>query len=120
MAKNKNIVYGFIDELIEPSFNTARKELDEISKYAKEIDGIADIKAYDVFYYGEKYKFFPNRGYIRSKFNNRCALTTCHKYFSIGAKIISAHLYDKDGDYYHPREDTGKDFWICRKHSKNY
>ena len=56
MAKSKDIVYKFIDDLIEPSLNTAKKEIDIIKDYAIQKDNIDDLQAWDTAYYSALYK----------------------------------------------------------------
>ena len=56
MAKSKNNVYKLIDELIDPSFKTAKDEFEIIKKYAFNKDGINELKSWDTAYYSNMYK----------------------------------------------------------------
>ena len=56
MAQNKKTVYDFIDSLVEPSYSKANEEVQEISEYAKKIDGLDQLESFDLMYYGEKLK----------------------------------------------------------------
>ncbi|MCB0394723.1 MAG: M3 family metallopeptidase, partial [Bdellovibrionales bacterium] len=56
MAKSASQVFNFLEELLKPSRPSAEKDLDMIRKKAKELDGISDLKQWDVNYYMEKLK----------------------------------------------------------------
>ena len=55
-AKSEDRVLKFLWQLVELSKNQAQKELKELEEFAKEIDGIEKLEAYDVSYYLEKLK----------------------------------------------------------------
>ena len=50
MAQNKKTVYDFIDSLVEPSYSKANEEVQEISEYAKKIDGLDQLESFDLMY----------------------------------------------------------------------
>ena len=56
MAQSKDRVYKLIDDLIEPSYNGAKKEIQAVKDYALKIDGLEDFQAWDSSYYGELLK----------------------------------------------------------------
>ena len=56
MAKTKKTVMGFLDDLYNNSYNAAKKDIEDLKKFAKKIDGIDDLKGWDVSYYAEKLK----------------------------------------------------------------
>ena len=56
MAKNKKNVYKLIDDLIEPSYKGAKKELKMIQEFAKKEDNLDKLNPWDTAYYSEMYK----------------------------------------------------------------
>ena len=54
MAKSKDKVMDFLDDLIEASLPAAQKDLDSLLRFAKEIDGVSELKPWDVSFYQEK------------------------------------------------------------------
>ena len=56
MAENSANVYKLLDNLYDHSFDAASKELDELKKFASELDGLEDFRQWDFAYYKEKLK----------------------------------------------------------------
>jgi peptidyl-dipeptidase Dcp len=56
MAKSKDNVYKLINDLIEPSYESAKNEYKNISNYALESDNKNSINPWDISYYSDKYK----------------------------------------------------------------
>jgi len=55
-ANNQDEVIGFLDDLADAALPQARKELEELKRFAKKVDNIDDLSGYDVGYYSEKLK----------------------------------------------------------------
>lgn len=56
MAKNTTEVLKFLNDLVERSSEAAKKEVQELIDFAKEKDGLTELKAWDLMYYKEKLK----------------------------------------------------------------
>jgi peptidyl-dipeptidase Dcp len=56
MAKDTSTVKDFLMKLLEPSKKAALKDFSEVSEFAKELDGVDDMKPWDFSYYSEKLK----------------------------------------------------------------
>lgn len=56
MAKSPTNVFKFLNELLEPSKASAQKDLEELKAFASKLDGLTDLKPWDVPYYSEKLK----------------------------------------------------------------
>lgn len=56
MAKNPETVRTFLAGLLKASKAAAQKDLDEVTAFAKDLDGLSDIKPWDFAYYSEKLK----------------------------------------------------------------
>ncbi len=55
-ASSVESVVEFLTELAENSLPQGKDEIDRLKEFAKELDGIDDLAAYDVAYYSEKLK----------------------------------------------------------------
>ncbi|ADV46480.1 M3 family metallopeptidase [Nitratifractor salsuginis] len=55
-ARDEWEVTDFLEKLTELSLPQGRAELEELRRFARELDGIEDLASYDVAYYGEKLK----------------------------------------------------------------
>ncbi len=55
-AKEEKRVLKFLWELVDYSKDRAKEELRELEEFAKELDGIKELKSYDFAYYAEKLK----------------------------------------------------------------
>jgi peptidyl-dipeptidase Dcp len=56
MTKSPSIVFDFLDNIQEKALPFAKKEFEELSAYAKKLDGIEDLQKWDSGYYSEKLK----------------------------------------------------------------
>ncbi|MCP4177478.1 MAG: M3 family metallopeptidase [bacterium] len=56
MAKDPAVVMDFLQEIKEKALPIAKKEVEELAKYAKELDGIEHFERFDCGYYSEKLK----------------------------------------------------------------
>jgi len=55
-APSQDKVIEFLNQLLDTALPPAKKELEELKAFAKELDGISDLQSYDVAYYSEKLK----------------------------------------------------------------
>lgn len=55
-ASSEEEVLTFLNELVKASRNQAIKEVEQLQKFAKELDGIEQLQSYDLAYYSEKIK----------------------------------------------------------------
>ena len=56
MAENQKNIYNLLDNLYESCVDHARNDLKQIADLAKKLDGIKNIKSWDIPYYSEKLK----------------------------------------------------------------
>lgn len=56
MAKNPKTVMEFLNKLLAASKNAGMKDVQELTEFANKLDGIKEIKPWDVAYYSEKLK----------------------------------------------------------------
>ena len=56
MAKSPSIVFDFLNNIQEKALPFAKKEFEELSAYAKKLDGIDQLQKWDSGYYSEKLK----------------------------------------------------------------
>lgn len=56
MAKSADSVKAFLQQLLTPSQNAAKKEIQELAAFAKKFDGTTSIMPWDFAYYAEKLK----------------------------------------------------------------
>jgi len=56
MAQNPEKVKAFLNDLLEKAKPAAQKEFDELTDFAKELDGIEQLEKWDGAYYSEKLK----------------------------------------------------------------
>lgn len=54
MAESTEQVVGFLEDLAKQSKPVAQQDIDELRAFAKEVDGLQDLQAWDVSYYAEK------------------------------------------------------------------
>jgi len=55
-AKNEDEVLNFLNKLLETSRSQAIKEIEELKKFAYELDKITNLQSYDITYYSQKLK----------------------------------------------------------------
>lgn len=56
MAKNPTTVMEFLNKLLAASKNAGLKDVQELTEFANKLDGLTEIKPWDVAYYSEKLK----------------------------------------------------------------
>ncbi|AHZ83557.1 M3 family metallopeptidase [Bdellovibrio bacteriovorus] len=56
MAKNPKTVMDFLNKLLAASKNAGLKDVQELTEFANKLDGLTEIKPWDVAYYSEKLK----------------------------------------------------------------
>ena len=56
MAKTPETVRTFLEDLLEKALPAAKKEFDELERFAKKLDGIERLEKWDSAYYSEKLK----------------------------------------------------------------
>jgi peptidyl-dipeptidase Dcp len=56
MTKSPSVVFDFLDNIQEKALPFAKKEFEELSAYAKKLDGIDQLQKWDSGYYSEKLK----------------------------------------------------------------
>ncbi|MCC6138764.1 MAG: M3 family metallopeptidase [Bdellovibrionaceae bacterium] len=56
MAKSPETVKTFLTQLLAPSQTAAKKEINELTAFAKKLDGVTTIMPWDFAYYSEKLK----------------------------------------------------------------
>jgi len=56
MADSTDAVLHFLQDLVSKSRPRAQQEFDELQRFARDLDGIDELQAWDVPYYGEKLK----------------------------------------------------------------
>ncbi len=56
MAETPKQVYDFLNQLLEPSLLSAKKDLQELREFAKELNGPVELMPWDFSFYSEKLK----------------------------------------------------------------
>ncbi|MDH5766142.1 MAG: M3 family metallopeptidase [Gammaproteobacteria bacterium] len=56
MANTTDDVLQFLNQLVEKSYPRAQQEFEQLKQFAKKLDNITDMKAWDIAYYAEKLK----------------------------------------------------------------
>jgi oligopeptidase A len=97
MAKTPKQVLNFLDTLVKKTTPAAKKEFRELCTFAKKIDGITNLKPWDIAYYSEKLRqktytlsqeelrpYFPEHQVLQGLFN------IAHKLFGITVKASAA------------------------------
>ena len=56
MAEKQENIYNLLDNLYESCIDHAKNDLKQIEDLAKKLDGIENIKSWDIPYYSEKLK----------------------------------------------------------------
>ncbi|VTP95122.1 M3 family metallopeptidase [Sphingobacterium daejeonense] len=107
MAQDPKTVNSFLNDLLSKGKPAAIREFDELSKYAKEKDGIDHLEKWDASYYSEKLKqekFNLDDEKLRSYFKLENVLNgvfeIAHRLYGLNFKEI--HNIDK----YHPEVQT--------------
>lgn len=107
MAENPENVRKFLQELLEKSKPAADRELEELTRFAEQTDGINLLEKWDSTYYSEKLKqqkFQLDDELLKPYFelNNvlQGAFDVAHRLFGINFKQVN------DVDVYHPEVQT--------------
>jgi oligopeptidase A len=117
MAESPEKVEAFLSDLLEKAKPAARKEYDELEKFAKELDGINRLEKWDAAYYSEKLKqklfdlddeklkpYFPLEQVIEGVF------TISKKLYDLNfEQIRDIDVYHPDVTTYKVTDGTGKD-----------
>ena len=114
MAESKDRVYQLIDDLIEPSFSGAKKEIQEVKDFALKVDGLTDFQAWDSSYYSELlkqsiYDFDEEclRPYFDSKNVIKGVFDVAKKLYGLNfEQLFDVHVYHEDVKVY---KVTGED-----------
>lgn len=98
MAEKPENVYAFLDKLKDVYKTGAKKDLEDLQKFAKERDGLNEIKPWDVAYYSEKLKekiFEFSSEDLRPYFPLDKVLKGCFEHFSklFGVKFAATDKY---------------------------
>src|SRR5690554_1597189 len=107
MAENPENVRKFLQELLEKSKPAADRELEELTRFAEQTDGINLLEKWDSTYYSEKLKqqkfqlddellkpYFELKNVLQGAFD------VAHRLFGINFKQVN------DVDVYHPEVQT--------------
>lgn len=85
MAESPDTVFSFLEKLRDSYKPAAEKDLEELQAFAKETDGLEDLKQWDVGYYAEKLKqklFDFTSEDLRPYFQLDKVLDGCFEHFS--------------------------------------
>ncbi len=103
MAKSPEQVLNFLNNLIEKSKSSAKKDLQELSDFAKETDHIEKLEAWDVAFYTEKLrktKYALSQEDLRSYFPVNKVISGM---FEVVKRLYGIHIVErKDIDTWHP------------------
>jgi len=118
MAKSPDTVLGFLDQLKDAYKPAAEKDLKELQEFAKETDGLDDLKPWDVGYYAEKLKqklFDYSSEELRPYFKLESVLDGVFEHFSklFGLSFEAAEAYPtwhKDVTAYEVHDENSGDF----------
>ena len=116
MTKSPSIVFDFLDNIQEKALPFAKKEFEELSAYAKKLDGIEDLQKWDSGYYSEKLKkekFAIDDELLRPYFQlekvTDGVFTTAQKLFGITFhKRTDIDTYHTEVVTYEVKDENGK------------
>ncbi|MFJ1428661.1 M3 family metallopeptidase [Capnocytophaga canimorsus] len=107
MAQSPEKVNVFLKDLLEKALPAAKRELEDLKKYAFEKDGITDLQKWDTSYYGEKLKqerFEFDDEILKPFFRLENVVAGM---FKIAHRLYGLHFTLTDTiDKYHPEVDT--------------
>lgn len=114
MAKNSSIVLNFINEIHNKSFDFAKREIDELREFARNIDGIETLEKWDFNYYLEKLqkeKFNIDDNLLKPYFKTRSVIDgvfkTVNKLYNLTFKRNNyVPVYDKSVEVYEVYDDN--------------
>ncbi len=116
MAETPEKVKSFLNELLEKAKPAAQKEFDELTAFAKELDGIDHLEKWDGAYYSEKLKqkrFNLDDEKLKPYFELKNVINGV---FTVAQKLYGLHFEEVQNiDKYHPdvktyevKDDTGE------------
>ncbi|SFS54679.1 M3 family metallopeptidase [Sphingobacterium wenxiniae] len=107
MAQSPAKVKAFLNDLLEKAKPAALKEFDELTQFAKELDGIEQLEKWDGAYYTEKLKqkkFQLDDELLKPYFKLENVLSGA---FLVAEKLFGLHFLEVDNiDKYHPEVQT--------------
>ena len=102
MAESSDKVLSFLNELLEKAKPAAQKEFDNLTAYAKKLDGIDELQKWDGAYYSEKLKkelFSLDQELLKPYFKLENVINGV---FEIATKLFDLHFEEIDTiDKYH-------------------
>ncbi|MFB1012865.1 MAG: M3 family metallopeptidase [Bacteroidia bacterium] len=116
MTKSPSVVFDFLDNIQEKALPFAKKEFEELSAYAKRLDGIDQLQKWDSGYYSEKLKkekFAIDDELLRPYFQLERVVAgvfkTAKKLFGITFhQHTDIDLYHGDVQTYEVKDENGK------------
>jgi peptidyl-dipeptidase Dcp len=137
MAKSPNTVVNFLEDLKSKSFTFAQKEFNELEEFAKNLDGIDELKGFDGAYYSEKLKQ-ERFNFDEEKLKPYLSLEKCEQgMFELATKLFGLrfevttevpvyhadvktyYVYDSEDNFvsvfytdYHPRPGKRQGAWM--------
>ncbi len=107
MAETPEKVKSFLNELLEKAKPAAQKEFDELTAFAKELDGIERLEKWDGAYYSEKLKqklFNLDDEKLKPYFELKNVINGV---FTVAEKLYGLHFEEVQNiDKYHPDVKT--------------
>jgi Zn-dependent oligopeptidase len=107
MAQNPTKVLSFLNDILEKAKPAAKKEFEQLSAFAKELDGIEHLEKWDSAYYSEKLKqklFNLDDEILKPYFKLENVLNGA---FTIAEKLFGITFIEVlDIDKYHPDVQT--------------
>ena len=107
MAETPEKVKSFLNELLEKAKPAAQKEFDELTAFAKELDGIERLEKWDGAYYSEKLKqklFNLDDEKLKPYFELKNVINGV---FTVAEKLYGLHFEEvQNMDKYHPDVKT--------------
>ena len=119
MAEAPDTVLGFLDKLKKAYKPAAEQDLKRIQDFAKDTDGIDELKPWDFGYYSEKLKqklFDFSSEDLRPYFPLDKVLSGCFEHFS---KLFGLEFREATGKYQRWHEDV-KIFELYDKETQNF
>lgn len=107
MAETPEKVKSFLNELLEKAKPAAKKEFEELTAFAKELDGIDHLEKWDGAYYSEKLKqklFNLDDEKLKPYFELKNVINGV---FTVAQKLYGLHFKEVQNiDKYHPEVKT--------------
>ncbi|MFV0561582.1 M3 family metallopeptidase [Malaciobacter mytili] len=112
MANSEEEVISFLEELAKKGKNKAKEELKEVEELALKLDGLKELKSFDISYYSEKLKkakYDLDEEYYRPYFEQKSVLegffTFLKEIFNIEFKEVEALKWDEKVKVYNILEE---------------